>query len=128
MDNNIRNDEYTTQTAGMNENGEVKIANEVIAVVAGLAAAEVEGIATMGGSMTKGIGDRIGIKAYTKGIKLEIDSEGVKVDISLIIKYGYSIPKVTHAVQDRVKTAIENMTGISVEQVNIHVVGINTIK
>lgn len=106
--------------------GEVQIADEVVAVIAGLAATEVEGVDSMAGNITKEWISRLGMKNLSKGVKVDVTEEHVSVDLSLTMKYGYSIPAVCEKVQDKVKTAIENMTGLSVLDVNIRVMGVNT--
>ena len=107
---------------------EVKIAGDVIATIAGLAATEIEGIASMQGNLTNELVGKLGMKNLTKGVTIRFEEEGtsVHVDLSVIMKYGYSIPKVCKAVQDRIKTAIENMAGLKVSGVNINIVGVET--
>ena len=109
---------------------EVKIAGDVIATIAGLAATEIEGIASMQGNLTNELVGKLGMKNLTKGVTIEFDEEGasVHVALSVIMKYGYSIPKVCAQVQERVAAAIRNMTGLEVVEVNLHVVGVNTQK
>ena len=96
--------------------GEVKIADEVVAIIAGLAATEVDGVDSMAGNITNELVGKLGMKNLSKG---------VIVDLSLNMKYGYSIPAVSEKVQDKVKTAIENMTGLMVLEVNIKIAGVN---
>lgn len=107
---------------------EVKIAGDVIATIAGLAATEIEGIASMQGNLTNELVGKLGVKNLTKGVTIEFAEEGAAVHVALavIMKYGYSIPKVCKAVQDRVKSAIENMAGLKVLDVNINIVGVET--
>lgn len=107
---------------------EVKIAGDVIATIAGLAATEIEGIASMQGNLTNELVGKLGMKNLTKGVSISFDEGGtsVHVALSVIMKYGYSIPKVCKAVQDRVKSAIENMAGLKVLDVNINIVGVET--
>lgn len=106
--------------------GEVQIADEVVAIIAGLAATEAEGVDSMAGNITNEWVSRLGMKNLSKGVKVDVTEEHVSVDLSLIMKYGYSIPEVSAKVQEKVKTAIENMTGLSVLDVNIKIAGINT--
>ncbi|MDT3845286.1 MAG: Asp23/Gls24 family envelope stress response protein [Bacillota bacterium] len=108
-----------------NSIGEVKIADDVVAVIAGLAATEVEGVHSMAGDYTKEMLSKLGMKNLGKGVKVTVDEDHVYVDISLNIKYGYSIPNVSVAVQDKVKDSIENMTGLSVLEVNVKIAGVN---
>ncbi|MDD6195389.1 Asp23/Gls24 family envelope stress response protein [[Clostridium] aminophilum] len=110
-----------------NSIGEVKIADDVVAVIAGLAATEVEGVHSMAGDYTKEMLSKLGMKNLGKGVKVTVDEDHVYVDISLNIKYGYSIPNVSAAVQDKVKDSIENMTGLSVLEVNVKIAGVNVL-
>ena len=102
--------------------GEVKIADEVIAIIAGLAATEIKGVASMAGNVTNELVAKLGMKNLAKGVKVEDSS--VSVDLALILEYGQSIPVVCTKVQEKVKAAIENMTGFSVLDVNIKIAGI----
>lgn len=104
--------------------GEVQIADEVVAIIAGLAATEVEGVASMAGNITNEWVSRLGMKNLSKGVKVDVTEEHVSVDLSLNIKFGYNIPSVSEKVQERVKTAIETMTGLTVLDVNIKVAGV----
>ncbi|MDO5406730.1 MAG: Asp23/Gls24 family envelope stress response protein [Eubacteriales bacterium] len=105
--------------------GEVRIADEVVAIIAGLAATEVDGVDSMAGNITNELVGKLGMKNLSKGVKVEVTEEHVSVDLSLNIKYGYNIPDVCEKVQDRVKTAIENMTGLTVLDVNVKIAGVN---
>ena len=104
--------------------GQVQIAEEVIAVIASIAATEVEGVAKMSGNITSEIAAMVGMKNLSKGVKIRIDEEKVDINLSLIMDYGVSIPKISREVQDRVKNSIETMTGLEVSEVNIHIAGI----
>ena len=104
--------------------GQVQIADEVIAVIAGLAATEVEGVSKMSGNITNEIVSKLGMKNLSKGVKVTIDGEQVSVVLNLVLNYGVSIPKTSQEVQDKVKAAIENMTGLTVSEVNIRIAGI----
>ena len=99
--------------------GEVQIADEV------LAATEVEGVDSMAGNITNELVGRLGMKNLSKGVKVDVTEEHVSVDLSLNIKYGYNIPTVSEKVQDKVKSAIENMTGLNVLDVNIKIASVN---
>lgn len=105
--------------------GEVQIADEVVAIIAGLAATEVEGVASMAGNVTNELVGKLGMKNLAKGVKVEVSTEAVVVDMALNMKYGYSIPKTSQLVQEKVKQAIENMTGLNVAEVNIRIAGIS---
>ena len=105
--------------------GEVRIADEVVAIIAGLAATEVEGVSSMAGNITNELVGKLGMKNLSKGVKIDVTEEHVSVDLSLNIKYGYNIPDVSEKVQDKVKNAIQNMTGLTVLDVNIRIAGVN---
>jgi uncharacterized alkaline shock family protein YloU len=105
--------------------GEVRIADEVVAIIAGLAATEVDGVDSMAGNITNELVGKLGMKNLSKGVKVDVTEEHVSVDLSLNIKYGYNIPDVSERVQDRVKSAIENMTGLTVLDVNVRIAGVN---
>ena len=105
--------------------GEVRIADEVVAIIAGLAATEVDGVDSMAGNITNELVGKLGMKNLSKGVKVDVTEEHVSVDLSLNIKYGYNIPDESERVQDRVKSAIENMTGLTVLDVNIRIAGVN---
>ena len=105
--------------------GEVQIADEVVATIAGLAATEVEGVASMAGNITNELIGKLGVKNLSKGVKVLVTDRSVDVDRALNIEYGYSIMEVSEKVQDRVKSAIENMTGLEVAMVNIRIVNVN---
>jgi len=105
--------------------GVVQIADEVVAIIAGLAATEVEGVASMAGNVTNELVAKLGMKNLSKGVKVIVTDHNVDVDLALNISYGYSIMKVSEKVQERVKAAIENMTGLEVTDVNLRVAGIN---
>ena len=102
--------------------GEIKIANDVVATIAALAATETKGVAYLSGSLTH---DVIASKNLSKGVMVTVEGKNVSVQISLIIEYGCSVPVVTAKVQERVKSAIENMTGLEVTEVKITVAGVN---
>lgn len=105
--------------------GEVQIADEVVAIIAGLAATEVDGVDSMAGNITNELVGKLGMKNLSKGVKVDVSEDHVSVDLSLNLTYGYNIPEVSEAVQDRVKSAIENMTGLSVLDINIKIAGVN---
>jgi len=107
------------------EKGSIKIADEVVGIIAGLAATEIEGVAGMSGGIAGGIAEVLGIKNFSKGVKVDVGEKDARVDLFLIVNYGVRIPEVAWNVQENVKKAIENMTGLKVEDINIHVQGIN---
>lgn len=105
--------------------GEVQIADEVVAAIAGIAAMEVEGVSSMAGTATKEIIAKLGMKTLSKGVKVDVLEGIATVDIALNLKYGRNIKTTTEKVQEKVKAAIENMTGLTVADVNIRVVGVD---
>ena len=118
-------EEKNTYTIKTDENlGEVKIADEVVAIIAGLAAKEVEGVASMAGNATRELISKLGMKSLSKGVKVDVLDGIVTVSLALNLNYGYSIKEITSKVQEKVKTAIENMTGLEVADVNIRVAGV----
>ena len=108
--------------------GEVQIADEVVAIIAGLAATEVEGVASMAGNITNELISKLGMKNLSKGVKVLVTDQNVDVDLALNMEYGYSIMKVSEKVQERVKSAIENMTGLEVSMVNIRIANVSMEK
>lgn len=108
--------------------GEVKIADEVVAIIAGLAATEVEGVSSMAGNITNELVSKLGMKNLSKGIKVEVQEHVVKVDVALNIRFGYAIPEVSSKVQERVKSAVENMTGLEVSSVDVRIAGVDLEK
>ena len=104
--------------------GTVRIADEVVGIIAGLAATEVEGIAGMSGGLVGGIAEMLGKKNFSKGVKVEVGEKEAAVDLYIIVKYGVRIPDVALTAQENVKQAIETMTGLTVVEVNIHVQGV----
>jgi uncharacterized alkaline shock family protein YloU len=104
--------------------GKVEIAPEVIEVIAGIAASEVEGVAQMRGNFASGVVERLGKKNHGKGVKVELSEEGIKVDVYCLMVFGISIPNVAQKIQDNIRQALLNMTALEVQEVNIHVVGI----
>ena len=105
--------------------GDVRVADEVVAIISGLATTEVEGVISMAGNITNEIVSKLGMKNLSKGILVEVMENEVKVDVAINISYGYSIPEVSSKVQDKVKTAIENMTGLNVAVVNVRIASVD---
>ncbi len=108
------------------ENG-IEISNDVIAVIAGVAVSEVQGVASMSGGFAGGISEVLsGKKNMAKGIKVEKTDNTAKIDVNIIVEYGSRIPDVAFEIQNRVKKSVEGMTGFKVEEVNVHIQGVNT--
>ncbi len=117
--------ERGTYVVGQEKLGAVHIADDVVAMIASLAATEIDGVSAMVGNITNELMSKVGVKKLTKGVKVEMTSDEVKVDLAIMMEYGHNIPATCQKVQDKVKTAIENMTGLSVSQVNIRIAGVN---
>ncbi len=122
---NMAKDERNTYSIQSDASlGEVKIADEVVAIIAALAATEVDGVASMAGNITNELISRLGMKNLSKGVKVDVLEGVVTVSLSLNLKYNYSIMDVSAKVQEKVKNAVENMTGLEVADVNIKVAGV----
>ena len=132
MENNeeIKNEEVKKEEITIPEsadNNEIKIADDVVAVIAGVAVAEVPGVAGMAGGFAGGITEVLsGKKNLAKGIKVEVGEKETKIDVNIIVEYGIRIPDVAFEIQNRVKKAVETMTGLVVAEVNVHVQGVET--
>ena len=116
---------YTLENGNM---GQVQIADEVVAIIAGLAATEVEGVASMAGNITNELVSKLGKESLSKGIRVKVEDGIVNVNVALNIAYGYSVPKTCKKVQEKVKAAIENMTGREVEKVDIQMANVSISK
>ena len=109
------------------DNNEIKIADDVVAVIAGVAVSEVPGVYEMAGGFAGGITEVLsGKKNLAKGIKVEVGEKDTKIDVNIIVEYGVRIPDVAFEIQNRVKKAVESMTGLNVLEVNVHVQGVTT--
>lgn len=123
-ENNVENEEIKEIEEG---NNGIRIANDVISVIAGVAVSEVQGVASMAGGFAGGISQVFsGKKNFSKGIKVDTDEKDVKIDVNIIVEYGTRIPDVAYEIQTRVKKSVENMTGLKVAEVNVHVQGVKT--
>ena len=107
-----------------NDVGSIRIADEVVAIIAGMAATEVDGVAGMSAGLVGGIAEMLGKKNLSKGVKVEVGEKEAAIDLYIIVKYGVRIPDIALNVQEAVKAAIENMTGLSTVEVNVHVQGV----
>lgn len=122
---NINNEEISDNTETSNET--IQIADDVVAVIAGKAVSEVAGVAGMAGGFAGGITEVLsGKKNLSKGIKVDIGEKEAKIDVNIIVEYGVRIPDVAFEIQNRVKKAVEAMTGLNVSSVNVHVQGVKT--
>ena len=108
--------------------GTVQIADEVVAIIAGLAATEVDGVASMAGNITNELVGKLGMKNLSRGVKVEVLEGVVSVRLALNIRYGYNIPETSQKVQEKVKSAIENMTGLTVSDVNVRIASVEIEK
>ena len=106
--------------------GDVQVSDDVVAIIAGLAATEVEGVSSMAGNITNEIVSKLGMKNLSKGIQVELIEGEVKVDVAINIALGFSIPEVSEKVQEKVSTTVENMTGLKVAVVNVKIASVDT--
>lgn len=121
--------EQNTYVLQENEDlGTVKIADDVVASIAGIAATEVKGVVSMAGNIGNELRSKMGVRNLAKGVKVEVIGKSVKADIALVVEYGYNIPAISQKVQEKVKSTIENMTGLKVTDVNIRIAGVNMLK
>lgn len=126
MENQAENKTLTLQES--NSIGTVKIADDVVALIAALAATEVDGVSSLSGNLTNEVMSKMGIKSLTKGVKVDVLEGHVAVELAVTIEYGYNIPETCQKVQGKVKAAIENMTGLICTDVNIRIAAINMKK
>ena len=126
----IETKDKSRQSHSLSDNtlGDVKIADEVVAVIAGLATTETDGVASMAGDISGDIISRLSMKKLVKGVKVEVIENHVIVDVAINVLYDTNIPSVSQKIQDKVKLAIENMTGLEVIEVNVKVIGIQRAK
>jgi uncharacterized alkaline shock family protein YloU len=106
------------------DTGSIRIANEVVSIIAGLAATEIKGVAGMSGGIVDGFAELLKKKNLTKGVKVEVGEKQAAIDLFVIIEYGAKIPDTAYIVQENVKRAIESMTGLEVVEVNVHIQGV----
>lgn len=122
MEKEAKNKNGVTHEQGI---GTVQIADDVIAVIVGIAATEVEGIAALGDNITNELMSKVGIKNLTKGVKVDIENGKVDVEVSLTVAYGYNIPATCAKVQEKIQNTVENMTGLKVGAVNVRITGVD---
>ena len=123
-DTNVKTDDKEELVSVDDATG-IKISEDVVAVIAGVAASEVPGVCSMSGGLV--LTEVFGKKNMAKGIKAEVNEKNTKIDVNIIVEYGVRIPDIAFEIQNRVKTAVESMTGLKVQEVNIHVQGVNVI-
>lgn len=116
------NNQVIIDAGGM---GTIKIADDVVKIIAGLAATEVAGISAMSGGLAGGIAERLGHKNLSKGVKADVGEEEATVELSVIVEYGCKIHNVAQEIQSTVKSTVENMTGLKVNGVNVNVLGVS---
>jgi uncharacterized alkaline shock family protein YloU len=109
----------------VNEIGTIRITDEVVAIISGIAATDIPGVAGMSGGIAGGIAEALGRKNLSKGVKVEAGEKEAAIDLYIIVEYGFRIPEVAWTIQENVKKAVEEMTGLSVVEVNIHIQGVN---
>lgn len=120
--------EATSEEVKLDDANTIKIADDVVAVIAGVAVSEVPGVAGMSGGFAGGISEVLsGKKNMAKGIKVEVGEKEAKIDVNIIVEYGTRIPDIAFDIQNRVKKAVETMTGLKVLEVNVHVQGVSTV-
>ena len=123
---NVKENEVVVENT-QGETNTIKISDDVVAVIAGVAVSEVSGVAEMAGGFAGGISEVLsGKKNLSKGIKVDVGEKETKIDVNIIVDYGVRIPDIAFDIQNRVKSAVEGMTGLKVTAVNVHVQGVNT--
>lgn len=123
----MENNNITISTDEQNI-GTVQIADDVVAMIASLAATEVDGVSSMVGNITNELMSKVGMKSLTKGVRVNISENVVTIDLSVVLEYGFNIPATCQKVQNKVKTAIETMTGLTVADVNIRITSVKLDK
>lgn len=127
MDEKKDIEEKVEETEIITSSDGIEISEDVVSVIAGVAVSEVKGVAGMAGGFAGGISEVFsGKKNLSKGIKVDVQDKNVKIDVNIIVEYGVRIPDVAFEIQNRVKKAIEAMTGLNVLETNIHVQGVDT--
>ena len=119
------NEENIIETTEENSVGAIRIASDVVATIASMAAAEIPGVAGMSGGITSGLAQMLGRKQMTKGVKVDVSESDAALDIYIIVKYGVAIGDVAKQVQEGVKATVESMTGLVCKEVNVHVQGVS---
>ena len=127
-ENVVENEVVETVDVKETEVNGIKISEEVVAKIAGIAASEVKGVFGMNGGLVEGFSEIFGKKSFSKGVKVQVTEKDATIDLYIIVEYGCRIPDIAWEIQNRVKTSVENMTGLKVLEVNIHVQGVNLPK
>lgn len=104
--------------------GTVEIAPEVIEVITGIAASEVEGVSAMRGNFATDVVERFGKKSHGKGVKVDLTENGILIDLFVVLNFGVSIPKVAQQLQENIRQTLKNMTALDIDEINVHVVGV----
>ena len=110
------------------EYGNVKISDDVVAIIAGVAATEIPGVTSMSGGITGGFSEMLGMKNLSKGVKVELKDNDVAIDVFIIVEYGKNISEIGKNVQQNVKNSVETMTELNVVEVNVNIQGVNIPK
>lgn len=127
MEENNNKEELNEVLESETAENTIKISDDVVSIIAGKAVSEVEGVSAMAGGFAGGITEVLsGKKNFSKGIKVEVGEKETKIDVNIIVEYGTRIPDIAFEIQNRVKKAVENMTGLKVLEVNVHVQGVHT--
>ena len=127
MEENNNKEELNEVLESETAENTIKISDDVVSIIAGKAVSEVEGVSSMAGGFAGGITEVLsGKKNFSKGIKVEVGEKETKIDVNIIVEYGTRIPDIAFEIQNRVKKAVENMTGLKVLEVNVHVQGVHT--
>lgn len=124
----VKKEEIVLEDVNEKEVNGIKISEDVVAIIAGIATSEVTGVSGMNGGFVGGISEILGKKNFGKGVKVQVGEKETVIDIFINVEYGCRIPDIAWEVQNKVKTAVENMTGLNVVTVNIHVQGVNLPK
>lgn len=111
-----------------NDIGSVRISNDVVAIVSGVAATEIKGVVGMSGGITGGITELLGMKNLSKGVKVEVNGNDTNIDLYLVVEYGSNIAEVGKKVQENVKSTVETMTGLNVLNINVNIQGVSVPK
>lgn len=127
MEENNNKEELNEVLESETAENTIKISDDVVSIIAGKAVSEVEGVSSMAGGFAGGITEVLsGKKNFSKGIKVEVGEKETKIDVNIIVEYGTRIPDIAFEIQNRVKKTVENMTGLKVLEVNVHVQGVHT--